>query len=311
MRILVTGATGLIGKNFELYLKRKCPDWSIIGLTRLDADLRYRGALNEVLESFNPNIVVHLAALVGGINANNSQKYRFLHENTQINLHTIDACIAAGVNYILAAGTGCAYPKSLEGELLTEDKFLDGEPEPTNDAYAYSKRLLYNQLQAAHESFGTKFSYILPANIYGPYDNFHPLHSHVVPGLIQRMYEAKTNGDQVFKIWGTGRAKRDFLYIDDLMEAMFNIIKYEYHGIINIASGHQTSILDLAKHINETIDANLEFEFDRGKPDGQSTRVVDVKKITTLGWKPETSLQAGIEQTVQWFYKNQGALRKV
>lgn len=304
MKILVTGATGLIGRNFCHYVKEKRASYDVQGIGSADADLSIPGMLDKRLASFQPDVVVHLAALVGGIQANNSQKYKFLLKNTQINLNTIDSCISHSVPYILAAGTGCAYPKNLEGEILREEYYLDGVPEPTNDAYAYSKRLLLNQLEAAKQSMGTEYCYFLPANIYGPHDNFHLTHSHVVPGLIHRMYKARQNGDQSFQIWGDGTACRDFLFIEDLVDAMILLIENKQMGVVNVATGYQHSILDLANLIKKKLGYSGNFTFDESKPTGQKTRINDITKIASLNWSPRYTLQKGIDETINWFEEN-------
>ena len=311
MQLLVTGASGLIGRNFVNKVNDYYPEFEILGVSSKEADLRVEGSLSRVLKNFKADIIVHFAALVGGINANISNKYKFLYENTKINLNTIHEALDHDVEYILAAGTGCAYPKSLEGKEHTEDQYLNGTPEPTNDAYAYAKRLLLNQLSAANESFGLNYSYILPANIYGPYDNFHRRNSHVVPGIIQRMHDAMINNSSTFEIWGSGKAKRDFLYIDDLMDAIILIIKTKTCGVINIGSGIQTKITDLADEISKALKCEMKFVFDTDKPDGQLTRVVNCDFVKQLGWKPKTTLDEGIKSTVEWFLQNPNEIRRV
>ena len=240
MRLLVTGSQGLIGRNF---VTKSVFAPSLIATSRSDCDLTDPVATLALFNEIKPTHVLHLAALVGGIGANSSKKLRFFEENQRINFNVVTAAIQTKVSHFIAAGTGCAYPKRLEGKVLRESDFLEGTPEPTNDAYAYAKRTMLAHLMAAEESVGMNYSYFLPANIYGPHDNFHPTDLHVLPGLIRRM---DLCNDETFEIWGTGVAERDFLYIDDLISALECLIEHRHSGVINIGSGSRTTILRAA-----------------------------------------------------------------
>ena len=209
-KILITGSSGLIGKN--LTNKFLSQGYQVLGLDSKN-DLRNASNAYKVFSEFKPTLVFHLAAKVGGIHANANYKADFYSDNILINTNVVNASKKYNVEYMFAMGTGCAYPKKLESNLLKESDFLDGEPEVTNDAYAYAKRGLLVHLKALNESIEFKFSYCLPANIYGPFDNFHPINSHVVPGLVRRFCDAKSNNIERVKIWGDGSAKRDFLYM--------------------------------------------------------------------------------------------------
>lgn len=294
MRILVTGAKGLIGSN---YVTKSGYIENIIPISRSDCDLESYRSVCKIFEKYKPTHVLHLAALVGGIGANSSQKLRFYEVNQCINFNVVRASIFYGVEHFIAAGTGCAYPKKLEGQILSEKDFLEGPPEPTNDAYAYAKRSMLTHLQAAAESTKMKYTYFLPSNIYGPHDNFHPEHSHVIPGLIRRM--DLNTGDR-FRIWGTGKALRDFLYIDDLVSALDTIVSRKLTGVVNIASGSQHSILHVATLIKEILGVKAQFEFDTNKPDGQLTRIMDVSKLKQF-WTPMVDLDDGLSLTISWY----------
>ena len=306
-KILVTGASGLIGSNLVRYLNNI--GYEVIGLDSKN-DLRIESNANKLFNNFKPSIVFHLAAKVGGIHANSNFKADFYSDNVLINTNVVNACIKNNVDYIFAMGTGCAYPKRLENETLFEKDFLDGIPEITNDAYAYAKRGLLVHLKSLEQAELLKYTYCLPANIYGPYDNFHPLHSHVVPGLIRRFSDAKDNKlDKIF-IWGDGSAKRDFLYIDDCINAIIKLAELKYSGAVNVSSKNFTSIKDLAETISKEINFKGLIKYDKTKLSGQSQRIMDSSKMDELGWNPKVDLYEGIKKTVNWFIENRSLIRE-
>ena len=207
-------------------------------------------------------------------------------------------------------GTGCAYPKILEGRMLNEADFLDGIPEVTNDAYAYAKRGLLVHLRAIYEKSKIKYAYCIPANIYGPHDNFHAVNSHVVPGLIRRFVECVQKKQNVIDIWGNGEAKRDFLFIDDLISAIVLLVDNKFEGSINIATGVQTSISHLAETIAELTDFKGQLNYDTNQPAGQKEREFNTDKVTKLNWKPKVDLKSGLLKTINWFKENQSKIRE-
>lgn len=306
-RILVTGGTGLIGRN--LVERLEAGGASVLGVGS-EVDLRFRENAEEVIGEFDPTLVVHLAARVGGIQANNTQKPGFYSDNVLINTHVVNAASGRGVPYILAMGTGCGYPKRLEGRLLPEETFLDGEPEPTNDAYAYAKRGMLVHLESLRQQGRLDFGYCIPANIYGAYDNFHPVHSHVVPGLIRRFVEARNAGTLEVAIWGDGEAKRDFLHIDDCIDAMMLLLQTRFSGPVNVATGQLTSIRELAETIAEVCGYEGRIRYDRSMPSGQRERVFHLEKIRRTGWSPKVALRDGLSRTVAWFEANANSVRE-
>ncbi len=306
-KILVTGASGLIGSNLLKCLKDI--GYEVIGLDSKD-DLRDVSIANKLFNNFKPTIVFHLAAKVGGIHANANYKADFYSDNVLINTNVVNACIKNKVEYIFAMGTGCAYPKRLENEILFEKDFLDGIPEVTNDAYAYAKRGLLVHLKSLEESELIKYTYCLPANIYGPHDNFHPLHSHVVPGLIRRFSDAVDNKLDKILIWGDGTAKRDFLYIDDCVNAIMKLAEAKFCGEVNVSSKKLTSIKDLAETISKETNFQGLIKYDKTKLSGQSQRIMDSSKMSKFGWDPEIDLYEGIKKTVNWFTKNRSLIRE-
>ena len=305
-KILITGATGLVGVNLSGRLQELGADVFACGNTRgiLRYDLTQSAEAELLFEIARPEIVIHLAARVGGIHANMNAKAQFYEENAAINTNVIAEARGCRVEYIMAMGTGCAYPKRLEGHELSEEDYLEGAPEPTNDAYAYAKRGMLAHLAAAGEQDGLRYSYVIPANIYGPGDNFHPLNSHVVPALVRRFVEAKkTNAAEVI-IWGDGAAYRDFLYIDDLTDAMLLILENRFSGAVNVATGAPAGIQELAETIAELADYRGEIIFDPQKPAGQSIRLFNTEKIRALGFAPSRDLRAGLAATIAWYEKN-------
>jgi GDP-L-fucose synthase len=306
-KILITGGTGLIGINLTNRLLSMGCDVVSCGNTRgaFQYNLIDAKETRRMFDKHRPDVVIHLAARVGGIHANNNHKAQFYLENTLINTHVIKEVQDRMIQrYVFAMGTGCAYPKRLEKEVLLEEDFLDGKPEVTNDAYAYAKRNMLVHLKACRELFGLKYCYGIPANIYGPFDNFHPTLSHVVPALVRKFVEAKRDDIPKVSIWGTGSAKRDFLFIEDLIDAMILIMNEQYEGSINIATGKLTSIKDLAEFLQDITGYHGEIVYDTQFPDGQLERIFNTDKIRMMGWKPEYSLAEGLVKTIRWFEQN-------
>lgn len=306
-KILVTGGTGLVGRNLVPGLQAAGHDVTSVGS---EHDLRDAHAAHELLQSVRPSVLFHLAARVGGIYANSTQKPGFYRDNVLINTHVIDAAVDAGVQYVFAMGTGCAYPKRLEGEVLHEEDYLAGVPEPTNDAYAYAKRGMLVHLEALREDGFLDYCYCLPANLYGPHDNFHPDHSHVVPALVRRFVEARDEGRAEVAIWGDGSACRDFLYIGDCVEAMLALLNERVSGPVNVATGAQTAIRELARVIQGVSGYGGDIVYDTSKPTGQLGRRFAVDKIRSVGWTPRHDLEAGLEKTVAWFEEFQSEVRE-
>ncbi len=300
-KILITGASGLVGKN--LFNKLQAQGYELLGLDS-KTDLRVPEKAKFAFNDFKPTIVFHLAAKVGGIHANSHYKSDFYSDNVLINTNVVNSCINENVKYIFAMGTGCAYPKRLENQTLFEKDFLDGIPERTNDAYAYAKRGLLVHLKALEETGSIKYTYCLPANIYGPYDNYHPLNSHVIPGLIRRFSDSVIQNSEEIFIWGDGSASRDFLYIDDCVEAMIKLAEIEYVGAVNVSSKTLTSIKDLSQIISKATNFKGLIKFDPTKPAGQQQRIMDTSIMDKLEWSPKVDLVKGISSTVDWFIKN-------
>ncbi len=306
-KILITGASGLIGSNLVINLSNA--GYEVLGVDSKN-DLRITSNAFNLFNEFKPTMVFHLAAKVGGIHANSNFKAEFYSDNILINTNIVNACINNNVEYIFAMGTGCAYPKRLEDQILFEKDFLDGVPEITNDAYAYAKRGLLVHLKSLEESNLIKYTYCLPANIYGPFDNFHPLNSHVVPGLIRRFCDSVDQNLNEIYIWGDGTAKRDFLYIDDCISAMIKLAEHQFCGSVNVSSNTLTSIKDLANILKKETNFRGTLKFDQTKLSGQSQRIMDSSKMAKLGWTSETTLSEGLKKTIKWFRENRSSIRE-
>ena len=305
--ILVTGGTGLVGRNL---VERLRADGHQVVATGSEWDLREAQVARELLQEIRPRILFHLAARVGGIFANSTQKPGFYRDNVLINTHVLDAAVDAGVEYVFAMGTGCAYPKRLEGELLREEEYLDGVPEETNDAYAYAKRGMLVHLEALKEHGALDYCYCLPANLYGPHDNFHLEHSHVVPALVRRFVEATESGALEVAIWGDGTAMRDFLYVQECVDGGIRLLDERFSGPVNGAPGEQTQVRAGAQAQTGAAGYTGEITYDTTKPAGQRERVFDVQKIGSTGWSAAHTLETGIGRTIDWFCSHRGDFRE-
>ena len=306
-KILITGSSGLVGKNIITKLEKK--GYQVLGLDSKN-DLRSPSLTRQIFKNYKPSIVFHLAAKVGGIYANSNYKADFYSDNVLINTNVVNACVENNVEYIFAMGTGCAYPKKLENNVLYEEDFLDGIPEITNDAYAYAKRGLLVHLKSLDESKIIKYTFCLPANIYGPFDNFHPLNSHVVPGLIRRFCDSVDKDLEDIYIWGDGSARRDFLFIDDCIDAMIKLAEIQFKGPINVSSKSLTSIKELAELIKIKTSFKGSIIYDKTKLIGQKQRIMDTSKMDHLDWLPRINLEDGISKTIKWFRENRLLIRE-
>ncbi len=305
--ILVTGGTGLIGRNLVERLEKLGHRVVSVGSER---DLREASIAHDLFSEVRPSALFHLAARVGGIYANTTQKPDFYRDNVLINTHVLDAAVESGLEYVFAMGTGCAYPKRLEGQVLAEADYLDGIPEPSNDAYAYAKRGMLVHLEALREQRTLDYCYCLPANLYGPHDNFHPRHSHVVPALVRRFVEARDARAPEVEVWGDGSARRDFLFIDDCVDAMLALAERRFSGVVNVATGEHTEVRVLAEAVAAATGYEGRITYDPSMPSGQSGRVFDVAKIRSTGWAPQVSLRDGLARTVSWFEAHQAQVRE-
>ena len=247
--------------------------------------------------------MLHAAGLVGGIQANIEKPYSFLSVNAQIALNVINASIEFGIGRLINLGSSCMYPKDCHDE-LTEDLILTGQLEPTNEGYAIAKIMASKLCDYAQSEFGLSYKTLIPCNLYGKYDNFHPIRSHMIPAVIRKVHEASKTNESV-EIWGTGEARREFMFVEDLVDfIIWSINNYDQlPNLINVGLGHDYSIMEYYQSIADVIGFKGEFTHDLTKPEGMKRKLCSVKKQNQLGWKPNHSLKEGLEKTYKYYLK--------
>jgi len=299
-RIYVAGHRGLVGSALWRELTAQGCE-HLIGLTRDELDLLDAGAVERFYARERPEYVFVAAARVGGIRANDEQPASFLFENLQIQNHLIHGAWRAGVKKLLFLGSSCIYPK-LAPQPLKEEYLLTGPLEPTNQWYALAKIAGIKLCQAYRRQYGCDFISAMPTNMYGPNDNYHPEFSHVLPALIRRFHEAKTAGTPSVTCWGTGTPRREFLHADDLARAcVFLMRHYSDENFINIGSGSDLTIRELAALVAKVVGYSGEVRWDPSKPDGTPRKLMDSSRLFALGWKPQIELEQGIALAYQDF----------
>ena len=304
MKIYVAGHNGLVGSSIVRAIDSGSKHtW--IGKTRAELDLLDRESVFDFLDSEKPDAVIIAAGRVGGIHANSTYPVEFLSENLQIESNLMDAAHAAGIKKLLFLGSSCVYPK-LAQQPIKEEYLLTGELEKTNEAYALAKISGLKLVQAYRSQYGHKWISAMPTNMYGPGDNFDLENSHVLPALIRKFHDAKTRGDSSVTLWGTGSPKREFLHADDLGRAcLFLLENYDDDIAINVGFGEDIPIRELAELISEIVGFDGVIIWDESKPDGTPRKLLDVSRISALGWKPTIGLEDGIKSTYQWFASQQ------
>jgi GDP-L-fucose synthase len=299
-RIYVAGHRGLVGSA----LVRKLSDSGYVNLvlrTRGELDLLRQEAVEAFFRDERPEYVFLAAAKVGGILANSTFPADFIYDNLVIETNLIHSAHLEGVKKLLFLGSSCIYPKHCP-QPMKEEYLLSGYLEPTNESYAVAKIAGIKMCQAYNRQYGTHFISVMPTNLYGPGDNFDLKTSHVLPALIRKFHEAKINGDASVEIWGTGAPRREFLYVDDLADAcLFLMNRYEKDDIINVGVGKDQTIRELAELVGEVVGFKGELRFDPSQPDGTPLKLLDVSRLTALGWKARTPLRKGIRQAYEWY----------
>lgn len=307
-RIYVAGHRGLVGAAIVRLLKSKGYD-NVLTRTSDELDLTDRQAVIDYFQLARPEFVFNAAAKVGGIHANDVFPADFIRDNILIQTNITDSAYRAGVAKLLFLGSSCIYPK-FAPQPLKEEYLLTGPLEPTNEWYAIAKISGIKVCQAYRKQHGFNAISLMPTNLFGPGDNFNLETSHVIPALIRNFHEAKVEGRPVVTVWGSGQPKREFLFVDDLADAcLFLMNKYDDGKIMNVGTGQDLSIAQLAHTISDVVDYNGRIDFDTSKPDGTPRKLLDVSRINELGWKHQTPLREGIEQTYRWFMTNQSTLR--
>lgn len=293
-RILVAGHRGMVGSAISRALQNK--GYSNLVLAGKNAlDLRNQLEVNEFFRREKPDIVFLAAARVGGIYANNTYRAEFIYDNLMIEANVINAAYIYGVKKLLFLGSSCIYPK-MAPQPMREDALLTGELEPTNEPYAIAKIAGIKMCDAYRHQYGCNFISVMPTNLYGPNDNYHPENSHVLPALIRRFHEAKRDGLGEVTIWGTGTPRREFLHVDDLADAcLFLMDTFSEPGFVNIGTGTDLSIQELAQIIARIVGFEGKITNDLSKPDGTPRKLLDVSKLNTMGWSARIELEAGIK----------------
>ena len=309
MKIYVAGHRGLVGSAIVRQIdNEKKHTWT--GKTRSELNLLDRTAVFRFLSSEKPDAVVIAAAKVGGIYANKTYPVEFLSENLQIETNLLDGSHKAGIERVLFLGSSCVYPKFSQQPIL-EEYLLTGELEKTNEAYALAKISGLKLVQAYRSQYGHSWISCMPTNMFGPGDNFDLENAHVLPSLIRKIHEAKIRDDELVTLWGTGTPKREFLHSDDLASAcLFLLESYDKEVPINIGVGRDISIRELAELISKIVGFRGRIVWDASRPDGTPRKLLDISKISALGWRPSVSLEEGITSTYKWYLGQSNTLTK-
>lgn len=304
MKVLVFGSNGLVGSSLKSTLPNESIFDEIKFSNRADTNLFSYEDTSKTILNFKPDIIINAAAKVGGIYANNTQRTNFLLENLKININILESSTKLNSVKIINLGSSCIYPLNAP-DPIKESYFMSGKLEPTNSPYAMAKLTSIELGNAIKTEFGHDVINLMPTNLYGPNDNFSKEDSHVIPGLLRKMHDAKTDNEKTFSIWGTGKPLREFLYVDDLSRAIIYILKENINEeLINIGSGEEISIHNLSLLIKEVVGFKGSLEFDSKMPDGNPRKFLDSSLINSYGWKPSITLQNGLKDTYKWFLKN-------
>lgn len=302
-KVYVAGHRGLVGSAIARRLAAG-GHGNVVARTSGELDLTDAREVDAFFGEERPEYVFLAAAKVGGILANASYPADFIRENLAIELNVIDAAHRWGVEKLLFLGSSCIYPK-FAPQPMQEEHFLTGELEPTNQPYAVAKIAGIELCRAYNAQHGTDFVSVMPTNLYGPNDNFDPETSHVLPALLRRFHEARERGEPSVTVWGTGRPRREFLHVEDLADAcVFLMQSYSGSGILNVGVGEDVSIAELAEVVREVVGYEGEVVFDTTKPDGTPRKLLDVGKLSGMGWRAATPLKDGIASTYEWFLAN-------
>ena len=306
-RVWVAGHRGMVGQ--ALLRRLEGESCEVLTAGRSELDLRDAGAVRSWLAREKPDAAVVAAATVGGIHANASRPWDFLHDNLAIASATIDGARRAGVGRLLFLGSSCIYPKHAE-QPIREEALLSGPLEPTNEPYAVAKIAGLKLVEAARVQHGLPYVSAMPTNLYGPGDNFHPTDSHVIPGLLRRAHDRKAAGERDLPIWGTGAARREFLHVDDCADALVKVLTgYEGASHINVGTGEDIPVREVAEMVMEVVGLPGGVVADPGRPDGTPRKLLDVSKLSALGWRASIPLREGLRDTYRWFLDNRETAR--
>jgi GDP-L-fucose synthase len=307
-RVFVAGHRGLVGSALIRRLSQAAGT-DIVTATRDQLDLRDQAAVNYWFKANRPEFVYLVAGTVGGILANSTRPAEFIYDNMLIHATVVHAAHLYGVKKLLYLGSSCIYPR-LSEQPMREEALLTGALEPTNEAYAIAKIAGIKLCQAYRAQYGSDFISAMPTNLYGPNDNFDLAASHVVPAMIRKFHEAKSAGAREVVIWGTGTPRRELLHVDDLADAcVFLMDRYDGAAHVNVGTGEDLSIRELAELIRDVVYPEAMLAFDTSKPDGMPRKLLDVSRLHALGWRHRIGLREGLQSTYAWFLAHQDALR--
>ena len=316
MTIYVAGHLGMVGSAIVRQLEARGQE--VLVRTKAQLDLTDQAAVEDFFRSERPEAVVLAAAKVGGIHANNTYPADFIYQNLMIECNVIHQTFKSGVRKLLFLGSSCIYPRAAP-QPMAEDALLTGILEPTNEPYAIAKIAGIKLCESYNRQHGTDYRSVMPTNLYGPGDNFHPENSHVLPALIRRFHEAMMTGQDKVTIWGTGTPRREFLHVDDMAAAslfVMDLAQDTYRANtqpmlshINVGCGTDTSIADLARTIAEVVGFTGPIDFDHTKPDGTARKLMDVSRLSAMSWNARISLRDGVAATYEWFKTHQASLR--
>ena len=313
MKIFVAGHQGMVGRAIVRLLEEQNlidETCSIITRSRANLDLTNQADVHDFMMSERPDVIVIAAAKVGGIHANNTFPAEFIYQNLMIQSNLIHHAYLAGVKRLLFLGSSCIYPRLAE-QPIKESSLLTGPCEPTNEPYAIAKIAGIKICESYNRQYGVDYRSIMPTNLYGPGDNFHPENSHVIPALMRRFHEAKESQAEKVVIWGSGKVFREFLHVDDMASASLfalNISSEEYSSQtsdmlshINVGSGREVTIANLASLISKTVNFQGNIEYDNSKPDGTPRKLMDSSKLSMMGWNAKIDLEAGLKDVYSWY----------
>ncbi|WP_297983171.1 GDP-L-fucose synthase [uncultured Chryseobacterium sp.] len=309
-KVLIAGHRGMVGSAVWRNLEAK-GFTNLVGKTSSELDLRSQTEVEAFFREEKPEIVIDAAAKVGGILANSSYPYQFLMDNMLIQNNLITASLKNDVQKFVFLGSSCIYPK-MAAQPITEDSLLSAPLEPTNEWYAIAKIAGVKACEAVRKQFGKDYVSLMPTNLYGYGDNFDLETSHVLPAMIRKFHEAKVNGKPAVELWGSGTPLREFLFVDDLAEAVFFALQNTLpEHLYNVGFGSDLTIKELAEKIGKTVGYDGQIIWDSSKPDGTPRKLMDSSKMRALGWKPKTNLNEGIAKTYQWFLENIDTFKQV
>ncbi|NOX40885.1 MAG: GDP-L-fucose synthase [Alphaproteobacteria bacterium] len=316
-RIYVAGHNGMVGRALVRHLEQD-PNNEVFGVSHGELDLMNQRRVREFFEQEHIDEVYFAAAKVGGILANSTYPAEFIYDNLMVETNTIHATHLAGVQKFMFLGSSCIYPRLAE-QPIHEEALLTGPLEPTNEPYAIAKIAGIKLCESYNRQYGRDYRSAMPTNLYGPYDNFHPENSHVVPALIRRFHEAVETGTEKITIWGSGKPMREFMHVDDMAAACVHLMNLPQEVLaaqtepmrshINVGTGQDCTIRELAEALAEVTGFTGQLVFDTSKPDGMPRKLLDTSRLTALGWTPQISPRDGLLSAYDWFLENQGQFR--